>query len=54
MLIGLLVMVGAAWAVPQPVRAAKIGHIAVPMCPDEGGSTTGLSTEMLSEFGRAG
>ena len=52
--VGLLGVVGAAWAVPQPVRAAKIGHIAVPMCPDEGGSTTGLSTEMLSELGRAG
>lgn len=50
---GLLGVLAAAWAVPQPVRAAKVGLDAVPMCPDGGASTTDLSVEMLAEFERS-
>ena len=52
--LGLVGVMAAAWAVPQPVRAAKVGHLFVPMCPDEGSaSTTDLGLEMLTAFERS-
>lgn len=50
---GLLGVLAAAWAVPQPVRAAKVGHVVVPMCPDGGANTTELGVDMLAEFSRS-
>ena len=36
-----------------PFEITKIGHVVVPMCPDDDANTTELGVDMLAEFSRS-